>query len=240
MILNSNELSSFYKEGYLHIPQLFQPKEVDEISRVFDRMVEKSKNIAKTFDLEGTRFVYLNRVLQRIVWVPGLEPILHKFTTDQRLIHPVRQILQSQSLVQIISQAHIKVPGDGVRYPWHQDSENRGYGSSDWIDVSGSGSYVQTIMAIDPMTAQNGPILVIPRSHVRGHLSRQQIEGIGDGDPYVACQMQPGSVLFFGPYLIHGSEPNESAHCRKIFINGYCLPGANQKYYPGCGLGITR
>jgi hypothetical protein len=46
-------------------------------------------------------------------------------------------------------------------------------------------------------------------------------------------------VLFFGPYAIHGSTPNESAVPRRVLINGYAYPGANGRVYPGEGSGRT-
>ena len=51
--------------------------------------------------------------------------------------------------------------------------------------------------------------------------------------------MQPGDVAFFHPYSIHGSEPNISQGPRRVFINGFAYPGANQKKYPGHGAGRT-
>jgi ectoine hydroxylase-related dioxygenase (phytanoyl-CoA dioxygenase family) len=49
--------------------------------------------------------------------------------------------------------------------------------------------------------------------------------------------MQPGDVAFFSPYAIHGSQPNNSKGPRRVFINGFAYPGANQKKYPGQGSG---
>ena len=37
-------------------------------------------------------------------------------------------------MLQIINQAHFKAPGDGVDFPFHQDSVNRGVRSSEWRD----------------------------------------------------------------------------------------------------------
>jgi ectoine hydroxylase-related dioxygenase (phytanoyl-CoA dioxygenase family) len=49
--------------------------------------------------------------------------------------------------------------------------------------------------------------------------------------------MSAGSVLLFGPYSVHGSQPNTSARPRRTFINGYAYPGANARIYPGEGAG---
>ena len=48
-----------------------------------------------------------------------------------------------------------------------------------------------------------------------------------------------GSVIFFGPYAVHGSTPNRSATPRRVLINGYAYPGANGRVYPGEGSGRT-
>jgi ectoine hydroxylase-related dioxygenase (phytanoyl-CoA dioxygenase family) len=46
-----------------------------------------------------------------------------------------------------------------------------------------------------------------------------------------------GSVIFFGPYAVHGSTPNASSVPRRVLINGYAYPGANGRVYPGEGSG---
>jgi ectoine hydroxylase-related dioxygenase (phytanoyl-CoA dioxygenase family) len=48
---------------------------------------------------------------------------------------------------------------------------------------------------------------------------------------------EPGDVLFFGPYAVHGSLPNTSSTPRRVLINGYAAPGVNGRVYPGSGLG---
>ncbi len=46
-----------------------------------------------------------------------------------------------------------------------------------------------------------------------------------------------GDTLFFGPYTAHASFENTSDTYRRILINGYAYPGANQRVYPGDGAG---
>jgi len=48
-----------------------------------------------------------------------------------------------------------------------------------------------------------------------------------------------GDAIFFGPFTIHRSLPNRSAHRRRTFINGFAFPGANSRVYPGDGAGRT-
>ena len=56
----------------------------------------------------------------------------------------------------------------------------------------------------------------------------------GNGRP---ATMRAGSVLLFGPYSVHGSQPNTSPRPRRTFINGFAYPGANARIYPGEGAG---
>jgi hypothetical protein len=49
--------------------------------------------------------------------------------------------------------------------------------------------------------------------------------------------MKPGTTIFLHPFTIHGSRPNLSNRSRRVFINGYCYPGANHRVYPGAQAG---
>ena len=79
------------------------------------------------------------------------------------------QLLGSRQVTQLINQAHYKLAGDGLEFPWHQDSAHRRYGGEAWSDVNGRGSYVQTVLAVDPAYSDNGPLYLIPGSSRMGH-----------------------------------------------------------------------
>ena len=128
-----------------------------------------------------------------------------------------------------------------MEFPWHQDSEHRKYGTEYWKDLNGRGSYVQSLTAIDDVTKENGPVHFVPHSGKRGHLylERGDIprESFYQAD-YLTPELKAGSVVLFGPYTVHGSQPNKSTKPRRVFINGFCYPGANSFSYPGCHQGL--
>jgi ectoine hydroxylase-related dioxygenase (phytanoyl-CoA dioxygenase family) len=176
------------------------------------------------------------------VWCGAAEPILSDFGKDPRLLAMASQLLGSPEMNQLINQAHFKLPGDGVEFPWHQDSTHRRYGGGEWRDVNGRGSYVQTVAAIDDVTMENGPLQLIPGSCTRGHVEpvAGQAGTLPDTlDPRTAISvtMTAGSVVLFGPYTFHRSQPNRSRRARRVFINGFAYPGANSRIYPGEGAG---
>ena len=149
------------------------------------------------------------------------------------------QLLGSRGMNQLINQAHFKQPGDGVAFPWHQDSTHRRYGRGEWKDANGQGSYVQTVAAIDDVTLENGPLEFIPGSCRLGHagLPEGELPAGADARQARPATMQAGSVLLFGPYTFHRSRPNASDGPRRVFINGFAYPGANGRIYPGRGAG---
>jgi ectoine hydroxylase-related dioxygenase (phytanoyl-CoA dioxygenase family) len=90
------------------------------------------------------------------------------------------------------------------------------------------------------MNEENGPLLVVPGSGREGHQFLKEhhspLDAVFDGRS-LPLLMDPGSVLFLGPYTVHGSKPNRSRDARRVFINGYAYPGANRRVYPGEGAG---
>jgi len=238
--LSKSEIDSFNEYGFLLKKQVFSHFEIEDLSRRFETLRQKGLKFESTTDIEGARYVIENKILQRIVWCGGADSKLLKTGEDLRILEPVSQLLKSQEMLQLISQAHIKMPGDGVRFEWHQDSQHRGYGTSDWVDLNNEGSYIQTLIPIDEVYPNSGSLMVYPKSHQKGHL-RLDVAGRFESEfnefEAIRVPLEPGDLLLFGPYLVHGSFENRSKFPRRVFINGYAYPGANKRIYPGAGSG---
>ena len=238
--LNKSQIEAFYDEGYVVLPRVFRDAEIREISEAFDRLRETAIKLTEPTMIRGSYFVVNNHRINRIVWCGAAEPVLLKYGGDARLTVPSSQLLGSSEMEQLICQAHFKLPADGVGFDWHQDSDHRRYGTEEWTDVNGRGSFVQTILAVDVMNEENGPLMVVPGSGRSGHQYLKQrtspVDSLFDGQAQPVL-MEQGSVLLLGPYTVHGSKPNRSRHARRVFINGYAYPGANRRIYPGKGAG---
>lgn len=240
--LSANQIHDFYNIGFFVIPNLFNQVEIQEIKQSFDRLQNIALELKTTQEYLGSQFVVEGNRIDRIVWMGGAEPNLLKFGEDSRLLSVCCQLLECQKLEQLICQGHYKLPGDNVSFDWHQDCQHRGAGSGDWIDIDGRGSYVQTLMAIDEVTQNNGPVNFIPHSPKQGYLELEKQSNptrFFDIETAIPLLMQPGDVAFFSPYAIHGSQPNKSNGPRRVFINGFAYPGSNRKLYPGKGSGRT-
>jgi ectoine hydroxylase-related dioxygenase (phytanoyl-CoA dioxygenase family) len=238
--LSKSQIDEFYDIGFIKVPNVFNQQEINEIGACMDRLQEMASHIKTTTVYKGTQFVVEGNRIDRIVWCGAAEPKLLQYSADPRLLSPVSQLLGSKQMQQLICQMHPKIAGDKVAFDWHQDSQHRGYGTPDWRDVNGKGSYVQALTAIDEVTEDNGPVLFIPQSGKNGHLGLDKLKEPGKAVPTekaVPLLMKPGTVAFFTPYVVHGSYPNNSDGPRRVFINGYAYPGANSRQYPGEGSG---
>ncbi|MCO4743777.1 MAG: phytanoyl-CoA dioxygenase family protein [Proteobacteria bacterium] len=236
----------FARDGFAILRGVLGTDECAAMALAFDRLLRRARGLESTADVGGSRFVLDTDPfrLHRVVWCGAAEPALAPYGADPRLLGVAATLLGSDELVQLIQQAHFKLPGDEVGFLWHQDASNRRYGTDLWSDIDGRGSFLQMALAVDAMRPDNGPLRVIPGSHRLGFVADPKTGTIPaehlDLDAAVDLELEPGDLAVFGPFLLHGSPPNHSSGPRRLFLQGYALPGANRREYPGCGTGVVR
>lgn len=239
--LSDKQIAEFFDRGYIVLKKVFNQHDLNMMVQSTERLLTSSKKLNLTTQLyHGSSFVFENQALHRVVWAGAHEQNLLNFGCDVRIVEPVSQLLRSDEMDQLINQIHFKMPGDDIEFEWHQDSQHRGYGTADWQDINGTGSYVQTLIAIDEVTADKGPVKFVPGSNKLGHVGLNNITDINsvcDVSKADELLMQPGDMVLFHPYVIHASTKNISSTPRRVLINGYSYPGANHKKYPGEGSG---
>jgi ectoine hydroxylase-related dioxygenase (phytanoyl-CoA dioxygenase family) len=242
-LLSPRRYDEFFEVGFVVVPGLLAPREVARALAAFDALAEMARGLDGTVMHRGSQFVVEGGArIHRVVWCGAAAPALSELGRHPRLVALAAQVLGSDRVVQLINQAHYKMPGDGVAFPWHQDSTHRRYGTPLWSDVNGRGSFVEIAVALDPMSAENGGLRFVPGSGRRGHIDPDPATGelpAGAFDPAaaVAPALAPGDGVMFGPYTIHGSPPNPGPGPRRLFLNGFAYPGANRRVYPGEGAG---
>lgn len=250
--LTESEIAEFQNFGWITKRALFSVDEIDRMRASFDELERMTEGMMATGSRNGSYFVLGAKndaqVIKRVVWAGGSQPYLLEVGQDPRLTVPCSQLLRSKKMDQLLSQAHFKRPGDGVIFGWHQDVQHRDKGDGTWTDINGSGSFVQTLIAIDPMTADSGPLQFISGSSKWGRVDfgnhdydDPDYEMVAPpefrAEEAVTILAEPGDTLFFGPFTAHASFENKSKHYRRVFINGYAYPGANRRQYPGDGAG---
>lgn len=233
-------------EGYEILPQFLDPREVHRLARSFERLLSSARTGRLQPETANYRCVMERDPfrLHRVVWCEGAEPSFHGWGDHPRFLEVAARQLRSPSMVQLLQQAHFKLPGDGVAFGWHQDASNRRYGSELWTGGGLQGGFVQIAVAVDEMGPHNGGLWVIPGSHRLGFVADPVTgrvpQALIDEGKATALSLQPGDAVAFGPFLIHGSPPNQSEGSRRLFLQGYALPEVNRRVYPGSGLGVPR
>jgi hypothetical protein len=244
MSLTPDEMKTFHEGGFFVKRGLFRADEVGTVRAALERLYATAQTLTATGDHDGAFFALSvppngKVVVQRVVWAGGAEPSLLRISEDPRLLEPALALLGTPRCEQLLCQAHYKMPNDGVSFDWHQDIQHRDKGNDTWRDVNGLGSYVQTILLVDDMTEENGPLEFVPKHAISvdaaGRLLNDDRGPRVDASRSIPVTGRAGDVLFFGPYAVHGSTPNQSTKPRRVLINGYAAPGANKRYYPGRG-----
>lgn len=78
---------------------------------------------------------------------------------------------------------------------------------------------------LDPTGADNGALIVAPRSHRNGKLDSNSVTSITDGGA-VICECQPGDVLIMSPLILHSSKRSKRPDHRRIIHFEYAAPDA--------------
>ncbi|MEL7368665.1 MAG: phytanoyl-CoA dioxygenase family protein [Myxococcota bacterium] len=246
--LTTAEAARFRRDGILVLPDQFNADEIQALARALDRLRGRSVDLQQTDVRDGALFVMQPSAkgasIHRVVWCGAAEPALAALGHDPRILDRVGALLGSDRVDQLINQVHFKEPESGVEFPLHQDAWNRRYGTDLWRDASDDGGYIQVLLTVDPMTKNNGPLLYIPGSHrggaILGDGRRARVDALAANTPPQPIEASPGSLVLFGPFLVHGSTANRSRSARRVLVNGYARTGVNRRRYHGAGMGQLR
>lgn len=124
-----------------------------------------------------------------------------------------------------------KVPQANWKVPWHQDLS---IAVCEKIQVDGFGPWstkagvlhvqppvdvLENMLAVrihlDDCNESNGPVRVIPRTHIYGRISENEIKNFAKNAP-VECLVASGGLLLMKPLLLHASSPARSPKHRRV------------------------
>jgi ectoine hydroxylase-related dioxygenase (phytanoyl-CoA dioxygenase family) len=230
-------IDSYREQGYAVLRGLFDPEEIAALAAAFDRqwaigMAHRASwRHGNRFYRQG-RDAALGRVLRLVQWASYDDPLLARWRTDPR-IFAVLEPLIGRDVKQIINQLHWKPPGAAAaEFAYHQDSRFRRPREA-YRNLGQS--YVQTGIAVDPHTRENGAMRVYPGSHLLGDVDLTVAGSVMDSDMadeslrragldparVVDLELQPGDFAFWNAFTIHGSGRNATARDRRFYLNGY-------------------
>ncbi len=223
MKLTAEQLETFEREGYIFLPSVFSAEEVqvlrDAAREIFaterEEVWRESSGVARTAFAAHT----YNEAHRRL----GAHP---------RLVEPVMQLLGGPVYMHQYK-INAKAAFDGEVWQWHQD-----FGTWHRDDEMPEPRAMNIALFLDEVSAVNGPLMFIPRSHkegtqAAGHdlettsyplwtLDRATVTRLAEQGGIVAPTGPAGSVLMFHSNLVHASPANISPWDRTIVYLSLC------------------
>ncbi len=252
-----DEVRTLADDGYVVREALFGSDEVAALGAACERLIEQL-----VADRHGTRLQMGSYVFEpdftqgvTIKWegdsdvVHGIEPCAHlsppllEWAYDARLVDPMRYLVDDDAPTLFTEKLNLKRAHEGGVNPLHQDYPY-------WVDVADEVDRVATAMVfLDDATLANGCLQVVPGSHADGvwatrtdgdFFAHNEIDQNRPAPTLLPLEVEAGTVVYFGPYLVHQSEPNRSDHGRRALLYSYQPAGGTHMLEKFRRLGQTH
>ena len=167
-------------------------------------------------------------------------PTISSLAQDERL-HALAKLALMEQALPYRATLFEKTPKSNWLVAWHQDTAlplERRFASSEWGPWSKKSgiiyahaptwalSRIITLrIQLDACTKDDGPLRVIPRSHIKGVLSDSEIQFIAEHETQAECLVPQGGVLVMKPLIVHASSKSRSNTPRRVLHIEY-VPAA--------------
>tara|TARA_B100000809_G_scaffold39771_1_gene34756 strand:+ start:737 stop:1561 length:825 start_codon:yes stop_codon:yes gene_type:complete len=241
--LTDDQWQSYETDGYLFLGRLLDDEQLRALQQRIDdimlgtaaidydrTMMQLDSDSGDYGDLgeqtKGHKGATLNyRKIQDLEW----DALFLKYIQHPLLQDICRRVYGDDAPVSCFRAMFFNKPaGRGTMLPWHQDR---------WNDLDRD-PQVTIWTALDPATAQNGCVQIIPGSHRElinpdhpsAFLTEEQADTHCSGEP-VHLELQPGEVMLLHNWLLHSSDVNRSEGSRRAFST--CYMDATTTYTDG-------
>lgn len=216
--LTQQQKEAYDRDGYLLIPFMFSPKEIELLYGVAIHDDVISKKSYDRGDKEGFR-------TRLALWYSLDNDIYSLLARSERIVSGVEMLLEGEP-AHFHSKLMQKEPKVGGAWEWHQDY---GYWYRDGFLFP---NMLSVLTALTPSNRENGCLQVIRGSHKLGRVEHGFAgEQVGANQERVDealkimeleyVEMNPGDTLFFHGNLLHRSDRNNSTEPRWSLISAY-------------------
>jgi ectoine hydroxylase-related dioxygenase (phytanoyl-CoA dioxygenase family) len=237
--LNAEEKAGLDQRGFVVRRAVFDASEVRVMAAASEALVQQLlAEKRRTRHTLGSYMFEIQRRLETIIkWEPdnpdlvqALESFAHlseeleRWALDPRLIDPCKDAVGEEEIALFTEKMTLKRAHKGGNIVLHQDFPY-------WADLAKIAPRVVTaLIYLDDATVENGCLEVVPGSHREVVPARREVDGFGSNemDPlqYDLSRLLPvevpaGSVVFFGPFLVHRSLSNRSDADRRALLYSY-------------------
>ncbi len=196
--LTAAQVQQYNEQGYVMPFNGLDRDEAREIRAFFDGVLAAFMELGRSSYSINTAHLRFARIYQLV--------------QHPRILDAVSDLL-GPNIVCWGSHFFCKMPHDGKRVPWHQDST--------YWPLSPTKT-VTAWLAIDDADPENANMKFIPRSHVHGLIDYDETQDANTvldlavknphsyGDAEVDVQLKAGQFSMHSDLLLHGSQANES------------------------------
>ena len=196
--LKESQIAQYNEQGYLMPFNGLDQDEAREIRAFFDGVLAAYIELGRSSYSISTAHLRFARIYQ-LVQHPGI-------------VDAVSDLL-GPNVVCWGSHFFCKMPHDGKRVPWHQDSTYWPLSPTKTVTVW---------LAIDDADPENANMKFIPRSHLHGLIDYDETKDADTvldlavknptsyGDAEIDVQLKAGQFSMHSDLLLHGSQANES------------------------------
>ncbi len=233
MALPKAQLAAYERDGYAVVRQVFAEDEVKAWSNETARLWDLQDVGPANPRLQWRDHQEGGQTADRLDPVLDISPTFDRLAHDPRILERLALLLGGRP-VPLKAKLISKWPGT-AGYSMHQD-----YPYWDWLNIPAD-HLVNAFIAIDPATAENGAVEVVPGYH--HERLPAPAESPLDTDPAhldLSCstllELAPGDVAVTHSLVPHRSGANRSARSRQQLILTYTLAAyglGTAEYYAG-------
>lgn len=234
-MLSREQVDFFEENGFLRIPQVYTPAEMDELEQHLDFIMDQWA-VTEMGWTGPWRQVYMDAATEKKSKLTSIHD-LHFYSEAwlRAVLHPglveaVSRLIGGPNVELHHMTLHAKPPQTGHPFPMHQDSPF--YQHAD-------GRYVDALVHLDDTRHENGEIRFLAGSHKLGHLEHVTETPEGPCTPHlptdryrledtVPVPARRGDVVCFNIYTVHGSYMNQTDRVRRMVRVGYRDPENRQ------------
>lgn len=219
MRLTPAQIDAFHRDGFLILPALFSPAEVEILRDALQAPC--AEDSPQNFREQGSGEV------RTAMGLHLRSPVYARLVRHPRLVEPAMQIAGERLYIQQVK-VNAKVAFNGELWQWHYDFAT--HHNEDGVPAPLA---LNLHVFLDDVTPFNGPLWFIPGSHRHGAppasldtvstsyplwcVDRETVTRLVADGGIVSATGPAGTALIFGDTLVHGSPPNLSPWNRRIF-----------------------
>ena len=235
-MISQSQIDQYNQNGFLVVENVLTSEEVAALQLDFDNWVEESRQYIEPwgetldgrarFDIEGDHS-QTHPSLRRVTSPTEISDAFKFAALESKVAQIAGQLVGSKGARLHHSKVNSKLPHTATQVKWHQDFPFTPHSNDDLVTC---------LIMISDVTANNGPLQVIPGSHkgpLFSHWNNDQFTGVISDDVEqeycqqpVSCAGVSGSVCFMHTRLLHASSPNNTNDPRTLYICVYAAEDA--------------